>query len=277
MKIPPVSFHVRFPPSVFEKLRTQAEQHHRSIAAEILTIVEEAVEGAPAPAPRSAALAPTPRQAIVQPLRPIARPSAPAIAARSPGAAPPISAPTAAMERQAIGVAATINEDLIRDRINPASGPTHVAICRLLATAFPDVRDLAGARAQGVEAWLSAGATPGLISRLFPDDKGAMAMAKSGLAAIQAARKLEAGSEIGRFIAAKGILGRGAHNLRTLLATHFAGMSIDEAVQQGSEAWLDAGVGEDVARKIFGEPTAIEARRRAYARDNAKKRAAVAS
>jgi hypothetical protein len=61
-------------------------------------------------------------------------------------------------------------------------------------------------------------------------------------------------------------------NLRTLIAQHFAGMSIDQAVRQGPEVWLDAGVGEDVARKLFGEQAALEARRRANARGNAKKR-----
>jgi Arc-like DNA binding domain len=261
-------FHMRFPPEMFERVKQRAAKYRRSIHSEILFIVEAALEADAQPAHA--------RQAIVQPPRPIARPPAPAIAARPPGAATraatsPTSAPAAGMERQAIGVAATINEELRRDGLSPISGPTHVAICRLLATTFPGVRDLAGARAQGVEAWLSAGAMPGLISRLYPDDKGALAMAKSARNAVQIKRRLELGSELQRFIAEKGIAGRGAENMRNVLE-HFPGMSPHEAVEQGPEAWLDAGVGEEVARKVFGEDVAKEAKRRGYARNNAKRR-----
>jgi hypothetical protein len=272
MKTPSSDFHMRFPPSVFEQVKQRAAKNRRSIHSEILFIVEAAIEDDPGPTP-------APR-AIAQPPRPIVRPPAPTIAAQPPSAAtraaPLSNPPTAAMERQAIGVTATINEALRHDGLSPIGGPTHVAICRLLATTFPDVRDLAGARALGAEAWLSAGASPGLISRLYPDDKGALQIAKRAKNAVQMNRKLEHGSELQRFISENGIVGRGAVNLRNVLSQHFAGISIDEAVQQGSDAWLDAGVSETVARQIFGEQAALEARRRAYARGNAKKRAVAA-
>jgi plasmid stability protein len=94
MKVPVVSFHVRFPPSVFEKLRTQADRHHRSIAAEILTIVEEAMEGAPAPPPRPAATAPAPQHAATPaPRQAIAKPA--------PDRVPDPPAPPAAPHRAA--------------------------------------------------------------------------------------------------------------------------------------------------------------------------------
>jgi hypothetical protein len=85
-------------------------------------------------------------------------------------------------------------------------------------------------------------------------------------------QKIASGSEIGQFISAKGIVGRGATALRRIMAQSFPGMSISEAIKQGREAWLDAGLGEENARRIFDEATAIEARRRTDARGNARKK-----
>jgi hypothetical protein len=59
---------------------------------------------------------------------------------------------------------------------------------------------------------------------------------------------------------------------RRILKEHFAGMSPEEAFAKGPDAWLAAGVSEDVARKLFGDAVADEAKRRTTARSNAKKR-----
>jgi hypothetical protein len=97
-------------------------------------------------------------------------------------------------------------------------------------------------------------------------------MAKKAQNAAHLKRKIERGSELRRFISAKGIVGKGAVALRRIMDQRFPGMTIAAAIEQGPETWLDAGVGEDVARRLFDEPTAVEARRRAYARGTAKKR-----
>jgi hypothetical protein len=46
-------------------------------------------------------------------------------------------------------------------------------------------------------------------------------------------------------------------------------MTVEQAIQQGPAAWLDAGMSEGVARQLFDETTAIKAKRRAEARQNA--------
>jgi hypothetical protein len=132
------------------------------------------------------------------------------------------------------------------------------------------VTDLASARAKGPRAWIKAGARPGLIEALFPGDREAMEAARKQANRIQMDRRLT--TDVQLFIKEKHINGQGARVLRRLLAGPFAGMTIEEAVAKGPGAWLDAGVGEDVARKIFDEKTAFEARRRANARGNARKR-----
>jgi hypothetical protein len=48
-------------------------------------------------------------------------------------------------------------------------------------------------------------------------------------------------------------------------------MSPEEAVAMGPDAWLAAEVSEDVARRIFGDEVAAEAKRRTQARSNSKK------
>jgi hypothetical protein len=192
---------------------------------------------------------------------PVARPMA--VPTPEPDQKPPSAAAETRLETstelQAIGVVTTINEELRRDGHSPLTGHTYKAICRLLSTEFKDVRDLAAARAKGSTQWLDAGALPGLIRALFPDDLGAIAMAKKTQNAVQMQRKIATGSEVRQFISAKGIV---------------PGMSPTEAVQRGPQAWLDAGIGEDNARKLFDEQTAVEARRRANARGNAKKKRA---
>ena len=84
-------------------------------------------------------------------------------------------------------------------------------------------------------------------------------------------RQIAAGGDVTRFISGKGIYGRGAVSVRALLAQYFAGMSPEEAVAMGPDAWLAAEVSEDVARRIFGDEVAAEAKRRTQARSNSKK------
>jgi hypothetical protein len=190
-----------------------------------------------------------------------------------PAAAPKTDLETQT-EMQARGVVATINEELRQEGHRPLTGNTHGELGDLLSTAFKDVRDLAAAREKGATKWLSAGAKPGLIHALFPDDRGAVEMAKKAQNAVWMKRRHDLASDLQRFIYDKGILGRGATALRRILDQRFPGMTPEEAVKQGAEAWLDAGVGEEVARKLFDKRTADEARRRATARANAKKKTA---
>jgi len=246
---------VRFKGSVLERLRARAEAERRSVSTLAGMLVEDALDQEPgAPASRSAG----------------GRMS-------RPGVQEPPSAPAPRLETstdlQAIGVVTTINEELRREGHTPLTGNTYTGLCRLLSTVFRDVRDLAGARAKGPTQWLNAGALPGLIRALYPDDLGAVAMAKKAQNAVQMKRKLATASELQQFISARGIVGQGAVALRRIIAQHFPGMTISEAIKQGPDVWLDAGIGEENARRLFNEKTAVEARRRAYVMGNASKKA----
>jgi hypothetical protein len=89
-------------------------------------------------------------------------------------------------------------------------------------------------------------------------------------------QKIASGSEIGQFISAKGI----SAGVRRRTAHHGSELPRNvgrRSYQAGSEAWLDAGLGEENARRIFDEATAIEARRRADARGTTGVRAVTMS
>jgi hypothetical protein len=139
---------------------------------------------------------------------------------------------------------------------------------------FTDVADLGSARAKDPDAWIAADAGPGLIGVLFPNNRDIVARAVTRKNRVMMDLRLARyGTELQKFGASVGISGRAAVNLRNTLQ-HFPGMSIEEAVRQGPAAWLDAEVSEDVARKLFDERTAMEARRRGNARSMAKKKIA---
>jgi hypothetical protein len=70
--------------------------------------------------------------------------------------------------------------------------------------------------------------------------------------------------------------GAAESNLRRRPEGRFAGMSIADAVALGPEPWLDAGVSADVALRIFGERTALEAKLRTQDRSRASRRNAAA-
>ena len=70
-----------------------------------------------------------------------------------------------------------------------------------------------------------------------------------------------------------GLVGKGSVALDSMMREHFAGMTVEQAIQRGPAAWLDAGVTESIARQLFDEPTAKEARRRCQARYNVISRA----
>jgi hypothetical protein len=187
--------------------------------------------------------------------------------------APPMLPPGSQEAPSAARVEAIIAalEVEIRHEQNRPLGSNAAMLRKLLPTTFPDVSGLQSVRAKGLAAWIDAGAGPGLIGVLFPNDPEAVTWAKKQKNAVQMDRRIAEGPELKRFIADKGIKGRGAVNLRNVLE-QFDGMTIAEAVQQGPLAWLDAGIGEDCARKIFDETTAREAKRRATSRGNVQKK-----
>jgi hypothetical protein len=181
--------------------------------------------------------------------------------------------PTSAEPPSGVRVAAIIAVIGIEVRAeqNRPLGKNQIILRQLIESTFPDVTDLGSARAKGPAAWIEAGARPGVIGVLFPGDGAALIGAKKMQNRAQMDRQIAAGGDVTRFISGKGIYGRGAVSVRALLAQYFAGMSPEEAVAMGPDAWLAAEVSEDVARRIFGDEVAAEAKRRTQARSNSKK------
>lgn len=159
----------------------------------------------------------------------------------------------------------------VRSEQNRPLGKNQIWLRQLIESTFPDVTDLSSARAIGSDAWIDAGARPGLITVLFPGDRAALEAAKKAQNRVQMDRQIAA-TDVRRFIKEKGIYGRGATNFRRVLAEHFADMSPEEAFAKGPEAWLAGGISEDTARRLFGDDVGDEAKRRTQARSNAKKR-----
>jgi hypothetical protein len=160
----------------------------------------------------------------------------------------------------------------VRFEQNRPLGKAQIQLRELIESTFRDVTDLASARAKGAAAWLEAGARPGMIEVLFPDDRGAMAAAKKAQNRVQRYRGI-AVTEDRRLIAEKGIIGQGASSLRRVLAERFAGLTIDQAVAKGPAEWLEGGLAEETARRLFGDEVGAEAKRRTQARSNQRKRA----
>lgn len=182
---------------------------------------------------------------------------------------PPTRQETPSGVRVAAIVAAIAVE--VRAEQNRPLGKNQIWLRELINSTFPDVSDLQTARAKGAGAWIEAGARPGVIGVLFPGDRGAMKAATQAQNCVQMDRRIAA-TDIQRFIKQKGIYGRGATNFRQVLEEHFTGMSPEEAFAKGPDAWLAGGISEDTARRLFGDNVGDEAKRRATARGNAKKR-----
>lgn len=159
----------------------------------------------------------------------------------------------------------------VRAEQNRPLGKNQILLRLMIEQKFPGVTDLSSARAIGLDAWVAAGARPGLIGVLFPGDRAAVEAAKKAQNRAQMDRQIAAGSDNKRFIAEKGIYGRGAVNFRHVMAKQFPGLSPEEAFAKGPEAWLAGGVSEDTARRLFGDEVGVEARRRSLARSNQRK------
>jgi hypothetical protein len=177
----------------------------------------------------------------------------------------------------AAAIAAAIDAEIHHEqhRILGAAGRT--ALAELLDT--PDlssVTDLRTARAAGIDVWIAAGCGPGLAVRLFPDDPaGTARRAKQAQNQVQMAQRRAAAPPATQVASRYGIVGRGSAVLDRIMRERFPDMTVDDAVKLGADAWLDAGVTEAIGRALFNEDVAIEAKRRADARGNARRRGVI--
>lgn len=245
----------RLTESVLMRLKARAAAEKRQVAALVAIVVEEWLDasdqGRPPGAPGAVHWQRAPEG--------------------SPPALEPASAPAMSTEVRVIAAMAAISAQIRAEQNRPLGAINSSTLSRLLKTEFLDVTDLHSARAKGPGAWADAGSGPGLIAQLFPDDREAVARAKKQKNAIKMSRRIEGGSEVQRFISSKGIVGRGSVNVAAVLAK-FPGLTPTEAVNQGPQAWLDRGLGEESARKIFDERTAATARRLRDVRGNNRKK-----
>jgi CBS domain-containing protein len=117
----------------------------------------------------------------------------------------PVRTKDATSDVRALAVVAAIDVEVRADLGRPLGGIIRRDLRHLLAANFPDVTDLRLARMKSPAAWVEAGAGPGLIAVLFPHDRAAVEQAKKQKNAVQMRRRIELGSEIGRFVSDKGI------------------------------------------------------------------------
>jgi hypothetical protein len=199
-------------------------------------------------------------------------PDAPPARTAPNGAKPPAPEQTPP-QRLMAAVIATIAAEVRHEQNRPLGSAARNLPALLDTPPLVDVTDLHSARAAGIDAWVSAGCGPGLIAILFPDDSAAIRRAKQRQNKLLSEQRRSRGPQSRQIAARFGVVGSGAVALDKLMAGPFAGMTIEEAIAQGPAAWLEAGVTEGVARTLFNEPTAAEARRRSDARDNARRRA----
>ena len=190
----------------------------------------------------------------------------------------PSTSPQAPPQRLVEAVIASIAAEVRHEQDRPLGSTLTLAMKALLETPeLADVTDLRTARAAGVDIWVNQGARQGLIAVLFPDDPTATRKARQARHQYQIARRRALAPAATQTAARYGIFGKGAAVLDRLMRDHFAGMTVEEAIQKGPAAWLEAGVSEALARQLFGEQTAREALLRAAQRSNAKRRHGQAS
>jgi hypothetical protein len=270
---------VRLPKDLSAAIKRAAELDERSVNGQVIVYlrrclitdghyqsVRPVVTAEPTPTPLSKAAAePLPVAQVVQ---------------RAPVATPKLPRPSTRQETpsgvRVAAIIAAIGVE-VRAEQNRPLGKNQIFLRQLIESTFPYVTDLSSARAIGLDAWIDAGARPGLIAVLFPGDRSALGEAKRQQNRVQIDRQMAAGDEVKRFSHAKGLYGRGAVVFRDILAQHFPGMRVEDAVAKGPDAWLTAGVSEDTARRLFGDDVGDEAKRRTQARSNAKKKRAGAA
>lgn len=256
---------LRLPPDIGESLKRAADMNERSFNALAAIYLRRClIEDGYYQPTGAATAAPTAAPAVLLPVRGTPRHHTPAASPKPPRL--PADAASAAR------IVARITEEIRAETGRPMSSNKGYMRQIIESGAFPDVVDLSSAKAKGAAAWIEAGARPGLIEVLFPADPNARLAARRQQNRDQMDRKLDAGSDDMRFVVEKGIYGRGAVVFRRILAEHFPGLPIEEAVARGPAAWLEAGVSEDTARRLFGDAAGAEAKRLAVQRGNANKR-----
>jgi hypothetical protein len=256
---------VRLPKDLSAAIKQAAELEERSVNGQIIVYL------------RRCLVADGHYQSSAVPARPVvvAPPAAEPLHPTPVAPLPPQPASVTPQQRRTVPVSvalAAIGAGLREEQGRPLGSQNTKTLRIVLEAAFPDVVDLPSARAIGSDAWIKAGAGQALMKLMYPDDPDAAADAERARNADQRARVLRQGGELGQFIAEKKLFAGAAINFRTLMEGRFAGMSIAEAVALGPDPWLDAGVSADVALRIFGERTALEAKLRAQDRSRASRR-----